>query len=979
MEGRHPLADTHQPEGAGLELRLLGGFAVLRRGVPLTAPWRTDKARTLVKLLALAPGHALHREQVLEWLWPGRDPATAANNLYFVVHATRRVLDDGAGALGTTSLRFRDGVLRLAPPGGLATDVAAFEAAARAAGDDPAACERALALYAGGLLPEDRYEDWATGPREALREAYLGLLGRLADLHARRGAWDAVIAPLERILAEDATREEAHAGLLRAFAATGRRSRALRQYAELRATLRRELDAEPDPATQALYAAILAGRHRAPVPAPPGNLPAAPTRFIGREREIAAVARLLAPGDAAHGARLVTLTGSGGCGKTRLALAVARELAEQYPDEAWLVELAALADPALVPGAVARALGVREVPGQPLAETLAAHTRPKRLLLVLDNCEHLLDACAELAAWLLAACPRLRVLATSRAALRVPGEAVWRVPSLGLPPAPEELRRGTARRETVLASEAARLLLDRIGLHRPGFTLAPGDEAAVAAICRVLDGIPLALELAAARVGHLALGDVATRLGDLLGLLTTGDRAVLPRHRTLRAVLEWSDSLLDAEARALLRRLAVFAGGGALAAIEAICDDPAGGAPASILDALARLVDQSLVQIDEEGGELRYRLLEMTRQFVGERRGGAGEDEALRDRHLAYYLSLAEAIEPRLHGAEQTRWLDALDREQDNLRAALGWALGRGDAERALRLGAALRWYWETRWMQAEGREWLGRALALPGAARHPARAGVLLALGAMARRSLGDGPAEASLIEARRLAEALGLHSVKGQALVNLSYIRASQGRLAEAEACLRESLSALRAAGDRNGIDSTLIALGEHARLRDDYPAAVAHYEEAIGAARAIGHRAHVALAHYNLGFALLRLGDAAGGRSALAESAHLSRALRKGGIEGPTLEAAGAVAGVAGEYLRAVHFLGAAQAWHEAAGRVVRDPADEAEHRHYAALARDALGAAAYAAAWNEGRALPLGESFAGALAYLGCDTSPFPPPT
>jgi predicted ATPase/DNA-binding SARP family transcriptional activator len=994
MDSHQTLANAATPAGSCLVIRLLGGFGVTRAGTAVAGPWRGEKARALVKLLALAPDHVLHRDQILDHLWPELEPAAAANNLYFTLHVARRALAGAAGDVAAPDLVLRDGLLRLAPPGGLTTDVAAFEAAALSArdSDDPPRCEAALALYTGELLPEDRYAEWTIGRREALRETYLGLLSRLADLRARRGEWGAVIAALERIISEDAVRETAHAGLMRALAATGQRGRALRQYADLRAIMRSELDAEPDASTQALYAAILAGRlpgivTTAPEAAAPpacGNLPALLTRFIGRAPQIATLRSLLDAASAADaGARLVTLTGSGGCGKTRLALEVARGLVEDYRDGVWLVELAALADPGLAPGTVAQVLGVREAPGQPIAETLVTTLRERTLLIVLDNCEHLLDTCAQLATRLLTTCPQVRILATSREALQIPGEVVWRVPSLSLPPEPTQLPPGAAGRDRLLASEAAQLLVARIGLHHPGFALAPGDDAVVAAICRQLDGIPLALELAAARAAHLALGDVAARLDDMLGLLTTGGRAVLPRHQTLRAVLEWSTSLLDGEERVLLGRLAVFAGGGTLAAIEAVCGDAPGASDdgrtsvvagntllrAATLDVLARLVDKSLVHIDEEGGELRYRLLEMTRQFAGQLLA-TREGESLRDRHLAYYLALAEEAEPLLRGAHQARWFGMLDRELDNLRGALRWALDRPAAESALRLAGALGRFWTIRWKIAEGGAWLGRALALAGTRHYPAaHAKALLGLGELSWRFGDPARAEDCLGEGLRLAQSLGLAALENHALRYLALMRIERDQPAAERYALAASVVA-RAAHDLPSLCAALNTLGEVTRVSGDYPRAIHQYEEALTIARQIGEQSVAALALFNLSFVRLKLGDAAGARVALVESTHLNLALGKRGIEGPTLDAVAALACTGDQPQLAVRFFGAAQSWLVAASRARRDPADQAEYDQYTEQARAALGAAAYAAAWAAGHALPLADSFAEALAYLGC---------
>ncbi|MGH2370481.1 MAG: AfsR/SARP family transcriptional regulator, partial [Chloroflexota bacterium] len=567
--------DTRPDTPPVLRIQLLGGFRVWTGARPVDeASWRLHKARALVKLLALAPDHRLHRERLLDLLWPDLDPEAAANNLRYALHVARRSLalacqpdrasspmSPGAnGGHALTLLQSEGDLLALCPAGGLWTDVAAFEVAAGAARrtQDPAAYGAAIALYAGDLLPEDRYEDWAAGRREELRALYLALLLEHAGLCEARGQHAAAVDALTKLITADPANEGAHQELMRLHARRGQRHQALRQYRQLREALRRDLDAEPDPTSQRLYQDILTGSFPAepssplalPIEqqpqneAPPAhNLPIQVTSFVGRERELAEVSRLL------DTARLVTLTGSGGSGKTRLALQVASNLVSSgfrvpsselgrgeletrnsqlatpaepvFPDGVWLVELASLADPALVPPAVASALGVREAPGSPPAETLAIALRTRRLLLVLDNCEHLLDACAALADTLLRACPQLRILATSREALGMAGEATFRVPSLALPAAPVRPHGGAGRDPSCAEApagladyDAIRLFVERAGFVQPGFTLTTQNAAAIVQICQRLDGIPLAIELAAARIGVLAPAQLAARLDD---------------------------------------------------------------------------------------------------------------------------------------------------------------------------------------------------------------------------------------------------------------------------------------------------------------------------------------------------------------------------------------------------------------------------------------------------------------------------------
>jgi predicted ATPase/DNA-binding SARP family transcriptional activator len=644
-----------------LRIQLLGQFRV-RVGLRWIedAAWRRRKAAAIVKLLALAPQHRLHREQLMDLLWPDFEPQAAASNLRTTLHAARRVLVSLAGEAppaGDASPRqakraryLHGDPLELCPAGTVWVDVHAFKAAAAAArqGPTPAAYQAALVLSSGTLLPEDRYEEWTLRRREELRSLYTSLLIELAQLHEAEGDLARAIETLQRVVAQDPAHEDAHTCLMRLYACSGQRYQALQQYRQLEATLASELDAEPGPALQQIYEElvdhrVLLSTPDAPTPSPSihrHNLPAPVTTFVGREREIGEVIRLLSR------TRLLTLTGPGGCGKTRLAQEVAARLVADYPDGAWLVELAALADPELVPQALAAVLGLPERSGRTPAEVLAGALETKHLLLVLDNCEHLVDACAALADALLRACPRLRILATSRQALGIAGEQVWRVPSLELPDA-----RRLSFLDEIAGAEAVRLFLDRAQLSRPGFVLTEDNAAPLTEVCRRLDGMPLAIELAAARLRVLSVEQIAAHLDDRFALLTGGSRAVLPRQRTLHATVEWSYDLLGRAEQALFGRLSVFAGGSTLEAAEAVCtgpDLPSG----QILDLMTGLVDQSLVLVEAgEDSTVRYRLLETLRQYGQERLAERGEAQAIRRQHAAHYLALAERAEPELLGS----------------------------------------------------------------------------------------------------------------------------------------------------------------------------------------------------------------------------------------------------------------------------------------------------------------------------------------
>jgi predicted ATPase/class 3 adenylate cyclase/Tfp pilus assembly protein PilF len=542
------------------------------------------------------------------------------------------------------------------------------------------------------------------------------------------------------------------------------------------------------------------------------NLPAQLTSFIGREREIEEVKRLLA------GSRLLTLTGAGGCGKTRLALQVAADRVEAYRDGVWFVPLAALTDPALVPQTMATALGVREDPGRRLTATLEEYLRGREALLLMDNCEHLLTAAAELTEELLQACPRLQILATSREGLGLLGEQTYRIPPLSLPTA------GRESPETLMEYEAVQLFAERARLSQPAFTVTEGNAAAVAEVCRRLDGIPLAIELAAARLKALPVEQIAARLEDRFRLLTGGSRTALPRQQTLRALIDWSYDLLSGPERAVLRRLSVFAGGWTLEAAEAIV---AGDEieVQEVLDLLRQLVERSLVVYESREGMDRYRLLETIRQYARDRLLEAAECEAVGARHRDWFVALTERAEPRLrYGAEQAAWLDRLEREHDNLRAALEWCQAtEGGEEAGLRLVGALTDFWRKRGHLSEGWQCIANALAAGRTASVVARGKALAGAMLIARVQYEHG---ARFDDAR--------------------------------EALAAEGLALGRETGDRWLMAHSLLGMGWAAWYWGDSGQTEALYEEGLALAREVGDKWLIALLLQNLGMVIAVRGD-------------------------------------------------------------------------------------------------------------------------
>jgi predicted ATPase/class 3 adenylate cyclase len=621
----------------------------------------------------------------------------------------------------------------------------------------------------------------------------------------------------------------------------------------------------------------------------PNNLPVQLTSFIGRGREIAEIKTMLAT------ERLVTLTGAGGSGKTRLAVQVGADLLEQYPDGVWLVELAALADPALVPQTVASALGVPEQPGRGLTETLVDYVRSKLLLLLLDNCEHLLAACAGLADSLLRACPRLRILATSRESLGMRGETLYPVPSLSIPD-PQRL----PRTEDLVQYDAVRLLAERAAAAVPVFKVTQQNAQAVAHLCYRLDGIPLAIELAAARLKALAVEQVVARLDDRFQLLTGGNRTALPRQQTLRATMDWGYDLLSVKERLVLRRLSVFVGGWTLEAAETVC---CGGSveASDIMDLLARLVDKSLVLAETRGSEARYRLLETVRQYGHDRLLESVEAAAVKERHRDWCLRLAARAEPELRGTRQDVWLERLEREHDNLRAALEWSKPEGAGNEAgLRLAGSLWRFWEIRGLYGEGRGWLEHMLRVTIGASASARAKALNAAASLAWHFDHEGATE-MCEESLRLWRQLGHKEGTASALhtLGLATMTTDIGR---AITLCEESLALYRGLGDNYGTASVLHTLGIIFGRAGEYERSETVIDESLELRRQLGDKAGIAGSLFDLGRVTYRHGKLAAAAAFMQESLDRYRELRYPRTIAMGLSYLGVIARLLGDHERA-----------------------------------------------------------------------------
>jgi predicted ATPase/DNA-binding CsgD family transcriptional regulator len=696
---------------------------------------------------------------------------------------------------------------------------------------------------------------------------------------------------------------------------------------------------------------------------PPNNLPLELSSFVGRERELAEVERLL------ENTRLLTLNGSGGCGKTRLALAVAAELVGGLEDGVWLVELAPLADPPLVPQAVASTLGIREQPGRSLTETLSDYLRTRTLLLVLDNCEHLIEACATLVEALLRSCPELRVLATSREALGITGEVTWPVPSLSLP----DVRR-LPNIESLPQYEAARLFVERAVAVKPAFALTEQNAASVAQICYRLDGIPLALELAAARTKVLSVEQIADRLDDCFALLADGGRTAMPRQRTLHATMDWSHELLSEEERALFRRLSVFAGGFTLEAAESVC---AGEELErnEVLQLLSHLVDKSLVTAREESGEARYHLLETVRQYGREKLSDLGEEEQLRERHAGYCLKLAEEAEPELKGARQVAWLERLEQEHDNLRAALRWLLGRGESEKAARLGWALWLFWWIRGHFAEGRRSMEQALSVEGSEAMPvsAQAKALYVEGTMACGQGDNRSAEVLLEESAALYRELGDRSGVAYALGSAAVVAITQERYERGIAYSEEATELFLEVGDKWGAAPMLGCSAVGWLNRGDHRRARSLAERGLALCRETGDKHGTSIALLTLAGVAQAERDYEHARDLFEEGLTVSADLGNEADIVHCLEGLATVAGAEGRIVRAARLWGAAEALLEKIEAVYTYVPDRSINRSQVA-ARSQIDEAAWEAAWAGGRTMSLDQ----AVEYVLEQEEPSPEP-
>jgi predicted ATPase/DNA-binding SARP family transcriptional activator len=824
------------------------------------------RLRGLLIALALEPGHAVPKATLVDWIWGERPPSDAANALQRLVSRLRKALPDGLVEGQTDGYR-----LRVEPD---AVDAVRFERlVAQARNDEDPRRVRllreALALWRGAAmqdvgLPDSAAFDAAVTRLEGLR---LTAMEDRFDAEISLGHGAELVTELTDLVAAHPVRERLVAALMRALVATGRDTDALLLYQRTREALADALGVDPSPELSALHVALLRGElgrreQRWQEEGRKTNLRAELTSFVGKDADVAAVRELIAE----H--RLTTVIGPGGSGKTRLATETARTLLGELPDGAWLVELASIGADDDVAQSTLAALGLRDAllggaPNAQPTDRLIAAIREREVLLILDNCEHVIESAAAFAHRVLGECRRLRILATSREPLGITGEALWLVEPLALP-------EGDASPGEIESSPAVQLLRDRAGAVRKDLAVDAHSLPTMARVCRALDGIPLAIELAAARLRTMSLDQLAHRLDDRFRLLTSGSRTALPRHKTLRAVVDWSWELLTDAERMVLRRLAVFSGGASLDAAEQVCGGDSVG-QGEVLELLTALTEKSLL-LTEGDGAPRYRMLDTIKEYARDRLAEAGESDLARHAHLAYFTGLAETAEPHLRRAEQLEWLATLEVEHDNIGSAMRGALAAGEAHAAMRLAAGVGWYWWLGGHRAEGIALIIAATEAPGEVSDEIRATVYAIVVLFLTSGRGDQYQAAEWIhKAHRLSQRSqhrGTHLafvaplermlqapdaflpafeqllddedpwVRALARLHLGKMRIMLGQDGrDADAYLEMALAEFRALGERWGISFALTELADRIATRGEFAGACEYYEQAIAVVTEVG----------------------------------------------------------------------------------------------------------------------------------------------
>jgi predicted ATPase/DNA-binding SARP family transcriptional activator len=953
-----------------LRVKLLGSFHLLdEQGVVAI---HSPIQQSFLTLILLHRDTPQTRQSISFCLWPDSSEAQAQANLRTLLVRIRRVWPEIEQFIEITPQ-----TLQWKSKHDFSLDVAEFEDAAshvknpgididrKTARQD---FERAVHLYRGDLLPAC-YDDWIMPERERLRQIFIRTIQKLINLLEEQHDFAGAISHINFLLKFDPLDETTYQAAMRLHALRGDQAGVVRSFEICTAVLHQELNVEPGSATRELFQSLL--RMKAPsivdIPAPTvnHNLSFSFTSFIGREREISEIKHLLVPAPSSEPisegreqpfgiSRLVTLSGVGGSGKTRMALQVAFECLPEFTAGVWWVALAPLSDPALVARAITAVFGVQEQSDRPLIETLSNALGSRQMLLVLDNCEHLIGECARIAAHLLSACPNLKILTTSRELLGMSGETVYPVPALSLPSGLDP--------DQIDGTEAVRLFVERASLTLPTFALTSRNREAVVQICRQLDGIPLAIELAAARVKVLSVDQIVSRMGDRFSLLASGNRTALPRHQTLRAMVDWSYDLLSPSEQAMLRLLSIFQGGFTLEAVQFVCavDDDR---TVSVLENLSRLIDKSLVDPEEISGEtMRYRLLETIRQYAKEKLVEAGENHIAQDRHYNFLLKIVDHANQQRNGAYPKRWLDLLRIERDNLRGALEWAIEGGRTESALRLASHSAWGWFVHSEFIEGRMWLERAIAMPCADQFPEPYALALLFNGMIDYLKSEiKKAKPWLEQSLAIGRSHSQQDVVAGALDFLALVAIQERNFNLARAYLFESRAIFAELGLVGGIAQAVAHIGLLAEQEGDKAAALSLYEQALSLFRNCGETARLPGVLRMMGWNYYELGAPGRGQALFQES------LIQAVDNGQKAEVAHTLRAIAerieGDASQAVRLLGAIVSLYHSIGLATYE---NSVLESDVAKRRGQLDGGTFNAAWEAGRLLTLEQVITEALA-------------